>query len=116
MRPLIPLKWIFDQQHGVSIVEHPPTVVNNLSSDTWSSTVEISYAVSSCSQGAKLQCEAQDIFNFLGQTKSTVEIYTGNKDIFRNVKLSHKKCKKIIAEMKRENIFHYNEGIDNISV
>lgn len=78
VRPLTPLKWIFNPQHGVSIVEHPPTVINNVSSDTWSSTVEISYALSSCSQEAKFQCEAQDTFNLLGRTKSTVEIYTAN--------------------------------------
>ncbi|KAJ8034940.1 hypothetical protein HOLleu_21974 [Holothuria leucospilota] len=77
-RPMIPLKWTIESQEGVRILEHPRIAVNDITSDTWNSSVEVSYHVSSCSQEAILQCEAEDTFKLLSLSQTSVRVYTEN--------------------------------------
>lgn len=76
-RPSIALKWVVETNTGVSFVEHPPIFVRDTTSDTWNSSAEISYDISSCNQEANVQCVALDDFNRLERSKSSVGIYSG---------------------------------------
>lgn len=78
VRPLMPLKWIIKFQDGIGVVEHLPIIVHDVSSNTWNSSIQITYKVRSCHQEASFQCVAQDDLSLLKHSDSSIRIHTGN--------------------------------------
>ncbi|KAJ8035375.1 hypothetical protein HOLleu_22584 [Holothuria leucospilota] len=77
-RPKIPVEWVVVSKTGISLTMDPPVIQKDDSTNTWKSSVRLSYEPSSCNQKAILQCVAQDDSHILEYAVSSVILYTGN--------------------------------------